>query len=108
MQRAIAALSIVPAHVLVDGNQLPKIAIPATAIIKGDDLEPAISAASILAKVARDTEMVELDKLYPEYGFAQHKGYGTAVHIAALKEHGACVIHRRSFEPVARAIEVFA
>jgi len=102
MKRAIEALSVVPAHVLVDGNQSPKIAIPVTAIIKGDDLEPAISAASILAKVARDAEMVELALQFPEYGFAIHKGYPTAAHIAALNKHGPSSIHRRSFGPVAR------
>lgn len=100
MQRAIANLSIQPSLVLIDGNQCPKITIPTTAIINGDQLEAAISAASILAKVARDHEMMLLDKEYPQYGFAQHKGYGTKQHLEALKQFGACAIHRQSFAPV--------
>jgi len=104
MQRAVAGLTQVPDEVLVDGNHCPKFAIPARAIIGGDGLEPAISAASILAKVTRDAEMRRLDTVYPGYGLAKHKGYGTAAHLAALSEHGVTVIHRRSFAPVRAAL----
>lgn len=100
MQRAVAALSIPPQHVLVDGNKAPQFHCPATAIIKGDLTEPAISAAAILAKVTRDREMYELDKLYPGYGLAQHKGYPTQTHLAAIKQLGVPDIYRRSFKPV--------
>lgn len=103
MQRAVAGLARQPDQVLVDGNQCPPFGVPARAIIGGDDLEPAISAASILAKVTRDAEMHRLDEVYPGYGFAKHKGYGTAVHKAALAQLGATPIHRRSFAPI-RAI----
>lgn len=103
MQRAVAGLARQPDQVWVDGNQCPAFGVPARAIIGGDDLEPAISAASILAKVTRDAEMRRLDGVYPGYGFAKHKGYGTAVHKAALAQLGATPIHRRSFAPV-RAI----
>ena len=104
MRRAVAALGVRPTQVMVDGNQCPGLEFPTVAIIKGDDLIPAISAASILAKVTRDREMVELDKLYPEYGFASHKGYGTPEHRLRLQEHGPCIIHRRSFAPVREAM----
>jgi len=98
MNRAIAQLKIKPALVLVDGNQCPKNCLyPSKAIIKGDLLIPAISAASIIAKVARDAEMIEYDKLYPGYGFAAHKGYGTQQHRDALKKHGPLSIHRKLF-----------
>jgi ribonuclease HII len=100
MKIAIENLSIKPQHVLVDGNQCPAIACSVTAIIKGDQTVPAISAASILAKVARDAEMIGLDSIYPGYGFARHKGYPTSEHISALEKLGACPIHRRSFAPV--------
>jgi ribonuclease HII len=100
MSRAVRALSVAPRHALVDGNIIPKLGIPATAIVKGDSLVPAISAASILAKTARDALMIELDGKFPHYGFAQHKGYATAQHLAALQVHGACSVHRRSFAPV--------
>lgn len=100
MKRAVEALTVLPQHVLVDGKFCPKINFSIEAIIGGDRTIPAISAASILAKVIRDREMVEYDKLYPEYGFAAHKGYGTAQHLAALKKHGVTPIHRRSFTPV--------
>jgi len=100
MKIAIEDLSIKPGHVLVDGNQCPQIACNVLAIIKGDQSVPAISAASILAKVARDEEMIRLDSQYPGYGFAQHKGYPTREHIRALDRLGACAIHRRSFAPV--------
>jgi ribonuclease HII len=104
MHRAVLALSLQPHHVLVDGNRLPKWEYSAKAIIKGDQTEPAISAASIIAKVARDMEMEEMDLLYPGYGFAQHAGYPTALHIAALKFHGVSPIHRQSFKPVSDII----
>lgn len=100
MKRAIKGLSLVPDEVLVDGNRLPDIAIPARAIVQGDAKVQAISAASILAKVRRDQEADELDKRYPGYGFAQHKGYGTPQHLAALTKLGATPEHRRSFSPV--------
>jgi len=100
MQRAIAGLSICPDLALIDGNQLPLLTCKAQAIIKGDETEPAISAASILAKVARDREMCLLDKQFPEYGFSQHKGYGTKGHLLALEKYGPCILHRRSFAPV--------
>ena len=105
MQRAVMGLRLKPALVLVDGNRLPRLDIPAEAIVKGDALVPAISAASILAKVHRDRWCAQVHGDFPHYGFAGHKGYGTAVHMAALKEHGACVHHRRSFAPVAQQLE---
>ncbi|MEX2516113.1 MAG: ribonuclease HII [Gammaproteobacteria bacterium] len=105
MQRAVVALHQLPCHVLVDGNQVPKLVCPVTAVVKGDTLIPAISAASILAKVSRDAEMYELDKLYPQYGFAQHKGYPTLAHLEALREHGVLPQHRRSFRPVTALLE---
>ena len=101
MKRAVEGLRLKPNKVLVDGNRLPTLAIRAEAIVKGDALVPAISAASILAKVYRDRWCVEFDLQYPQYGFAGHKGYGTAEHLAALRLHGACPQHRRSFAPVA-------
>lgn len=104
MQRAVAALSIPPQLVLVDGNQAPGLVCPVTTIIRGDATVPSISAASILAKVARDAEMCALDRLYPGYGFSLHKGYPTHAHIDALQKQGVCPIHRRSFEPVRRMI----
>lgn len=100
MKRAIEALGVQPDEVCVDGNQLPAIALRCRAIVKGDQLVAAISAASILAKVARDAEMASLDLRYPGYGFASHKGYSTPEHLAALRQRGPCEIHRRSFEPV--------
>ncbi len=106
MKRAIEGLSICPSEVLVDGAYMPTISIPCKAIIKGDSLITEIGAASILAKVLRDEEMEQMDLLYPGYGFAQHKGYPTAVHRAALKTLGPCPIHRRSYAPVAAACEV--
>ena len=104
MQRAVAALSIVPEQALVDGNRCPPLACPCRAIVKGDATVPAISAASILAKVARDAEMGELHERYPQYGFAQHKGYPTAAHRDALRRFGPCPEHRRSFAPVAAVL----
>ena len=104
MTRAIAALPMQPELVLVDGIHAPKIAIPCQTIVQGDNLIPAISAASILAKVLRDEEMDDLDKLYPGYGFASHKGYPTVMHRKALAVLGPCPIHRRSYAPVAALI----
>ena len=105
MQRAIAGLGIKPSRILIDGNALPEdLPAPAEAIIKGDLKEPAISAASILAKTERDRLMVDFDTAYPEFGFAGHKGYGTAAHADALKRLGPCPIHRTSFAPVRRAM----
>ena len=100
MQRAVAKLKIAPQLVLVDGNQCPIFPCEAKAIINGDDSEPAISAASIVAKVIRDRWMTMLDKRYPDYGFAQHKGYATSKHLEALDLHGPCQIHRKYFAPV--------
>lgn len=105
MQRAVEGLSPAPDHVLIDGNRCPELPCTAEAIIKGDGLVPAISAASIIAKVTRDREMVELDHVYPGYGLAGHKGYPTKEHMAALLELGVTPIHRRSFAPVRRAIQ---
>ena len=104
MQRAVAGLSVQPEFVLIDGNRCPPLAMPSQAVVKGDSLVAEISAASILAKVTRDREMADLDLLYPQYGFAQHKGYPTAQHLAALAEHGALPVHRRSFKPVKLAL----
>lgn len=104
MQRAVAALNVVPEQVLIDGNRCPVLPMPARAIVKGDSLVAAISAASIVAKVSRDREMVALDKLWPEYGFAQHKGYPTALHLQKLAQHGVTPLHRRSFAPVRNAL----
>ncbi|CAM2800148.1 ribonuclease HII [Legionella worsleiensis] len=101
MQRAVEALPVVPEAVLVDGIHIPKISMPCKAVVQGDSLIPAISAASILAKVLRDEEMEELDKIYPGYGFADHKGYPTVAHREALVRLGPCIIHRRSYGPVA-------
>lgn len=100
MQRAVMALSIQPGWVLVDGNRCPEFAIPATAVVKGDSRVAEISAASILAKVARDEEMQQLHQRYPEFGFASHKGYPTPQHLAAIRQHGIITEHRRSFKPV--------
>jgi len=104
MKRAVEGLRLKPMKVLVDGNRLPTLDILAEAIVKGDALVPAISAASILAKVYRDRWCAEFHLEYPQYGFAGHKGYGTAMHLAALREHGACPQHRRSFAPVAEVL----
>ena len=104
MQRAVAGLDHAPDHCLVDGNKLPDLNCTAEAIVKGDLTEPAISAASIIAKVARDQEMCEMDIKYPGYGFAQHKGYPTKLHVAALTTQGVTEIHRKSFAPVRQHI----
>lgn len=106
MQRAVSALSVVPHEVLIDGNRCPKLPMPARAIIGGDDLEAAISAASILAKVTRDRQMHLLHQEYPEYGFAQHKGYPTKTHCAALEKYGVLAMHRKTFAPVKRLIVI--
>jgi ribonuclease HII len=106
MQRAVESLAIYPSHALIDGNRCPQLACTAEAIVGGDSSEPAISAASIIAKVARDREMVQLDLQYPGYGLAKHKGYPTKAHLQALQEHGVTPIHRRSFGPVRRLLEL--
>lgn len=104
MQRAVAGLSVRPGFVLVDGNRVPDFAIAAQAVVKGDALVAEISAASILAKVTRDREMAELDARFPDYGFARHKGYPTAEHLARLQQFGVTEYHRRSFRPVREAL----
>ena len=100
MRRAVEALSIRPQQVLVDGLYCPQTGIPSQAIVKGDSKVAAISAASILAKTARDELMLQLHGRYPQYGFDAHKGYPTAAHLAALREHGVSVVHRKTFKPV--------
>lgn len=100
MRRAVEGLRLKPNLVLVDGNRVPLLKVRAEAIVKGDAWVPAISAASILAKVHRDRWCAEIDLLYPQYGFARNKGYGTAEHLAALQVHGACPQHRKTFRPV--------
>jgi ribonuclease HII len=105
MRRAVAGLSIEPAYVLTDGYAIEGLAVPNVAVWKGDQVVTAISAASIIAKVTRDREMIELDKKYPEYGFAKHKGYITAVHTAALAAHGPCAEHRKSFSNIAALLK---
>ena len=104
MRRAVEGLSVTPTLVLVDGNRLPRWSFESRAIVKGDLHEPAIGAASILAKVQRDGEMQALHEQYPEYGFDQHKGYPTKAHLAALERLGATPIHRRTFAPVKRLL----
>lgn len=106
MQRAVAGLSIQPDFVLIDGNRCPALSMPSQSVIKGDSLVQEISAASILAKVTRDREMVVLDQQYPEYGFAKHKGYPTALHLEKLAQYGAIAVHRKSFAPVRRALNI--
>ena len=101
MRRAVEGLRLKPAMVLVDGNRIPVLNVPAQAIVKGDAKVQAISAASILAKVHRDRWCAQVHDEFPHYGFAGHKGYGTAAHMAALQAHGGCIHHRRSFAPVA-------
>ncbi len=107
MQRAFAQLAVMPTHVLVDGNDPPPIQCKVTCIIGGDALESCISAASILAKTHRDAMMVELCAQYPGYGFSQHKGYGVAVHLEALKRLGPSPVHRKSFRPVKEAMGIY-
>ena len=106
MARAVQALSTLPTVALIDGNRSPIMAVRCHAIVEGDDKVHAISAASILAKTARDAALVALHQMYPEYGFDQHKGYGTALHLKRLREHGACPVHRRSFAPVRAVLPV--
>lgn len=105
MQRAVAALPFIPDQVLVDGNRCPTLPCPCRAIVRGDATVPAIGAASILAKVARDAELCLLHDRYPAYNFARHKGYPTAAHRDALRRHGPCPAHRRSFAPVAALLK---
>ncbi len=104
MQRAVAALTIPPDYVLIDGNRCPVLPMRSMAVVKGDSLVAEISAASILAKVTRDAEMVALDSQFPEYGFAQHKGYPTALHLEKLAQYGVTPHHRRSFAPVRNSL----
>lgn len=104
MRRAVEGLRLKPTKVLVDGNRLPVLDVLAEAIVKGDAKVPAISAASILAKVHRDRWCAQYHEQFPQYGFAAHKGYGTAEHMAALRAHGACPQHRKSFSPVAEVL----
>jgi ribonuclease HII len=104
MQRAVQGLALLPDHVLVDGLHCPRLGCPATAVVKGDSKVPAISAASILAKTARDAEMYQLDKAFPQYAFARHKGYPTAEHMALLVQHGISPVHRRSYAPVKKLL----
>jgi len=104
MQRAVEGLSVMPGRVLVDGLYCPRITMPAEAVVKGDSKVAEIAAASILAKTARDHEMLRLDALYPQYAFAQHKGYLTAEHVELLKQHGVSPVHRRSFGPVKKLL----
>ena len=104
MRRAVEGLRLPPALVRVDGNRLPALSVRAEAVVGGDAIVPEISAASILAKVHRDRWCAQIDAAWPHYGFAAHKGYGTAAHLAALREHGACEHHRRSFAPVAQVL----
>lgn len=104
MRRAVERLALTPHHVAVDGLYCPPLSMPATAVVKGDSLVAEISAASILAKTARDAEMLELHLIYPDYGFDRHKGYPTADHLAAIASHGVTPIHRRSFGPVRNAL----
>jgi ribonuclease HII len=105
MRRAVEGLRLCPKLVLVDGNRLPLLPMRAEAIVKGDSLVAAISAASILAKVTRDRWCIDYDLQYPQYGFAKHKGYGTVAHMAALQQHGACPEHRKTFAPVTEVLE---
>jgi ribonuclease HII len=107
MSRAVDALTVEPGHVLVDGNKLPKLRQSAEAIVKGDLTVAEISAASIIAKVARDKEMKDAGTLWPEYGFEKHMGYPTAKHLEALKVHGICPIHRKSYAPVQRQMSLW-
>ena len=104
MKRAVEALSVVPNEVLVDGLHCPKLPMPMRSIVQGDSKEQAISAASILAKTARDADLYQLDKLYPEYGFAKHKGYPTPLHMQMLEQHGVLSIHRKSYAPVKKIL----
>jgi ribonuclease HII len=106
MRRAVEALESLPSEVLVDGLHCPPLSVPARAVVRGDERIKVIGAASILAKVARDAAMQELHQVHPQYGFNRHKGYSTPEHLAALREHGACAEHRRSFAPVRLVLEI--
>jgi len=108
MRGAVAALLEPPEHVLIDGLEVRPFPIAQTALVGGDALSFSIAAASVIAKVTRDRLMVRMDSMYPQYGFAAHKGYGTAQHLASLREHGPCPIHRRSFAPVQQTFFPFA
>ena len=108
MRRAVQALQLLPTIALIDGNRSPVLPIRCHPIVEGDDKVHAISAASILAKTARDAALVRLHETYPQYGFDQHKGYSTALHLERLREHGACPVHRRSFAPVRAVIPELA
>ncbi|WP_161867640.1 ribonuclease HII [Pseudomonas yangonensis] len=105
MQRAVEGLSVTPKLALIDGNRCPRLAVPSAPVVRGDSRVPAIAAASILAKVSRDREMLEMDRRYPGYGIAGHKGYPTPVHLEALQRLGPTPIHRRSFAPVRALLE---
>lgn len=106
MKRAVETLGVVPNEVLVDGLHCPKLPLPMRAIVQGDSKEASISAASILAKTARDADLYKLDKLYPEYGFAKHKGYPTPLHMQMLEQHGVLSIHRKSYAPVKKILNL--
>jgi ribonuclease HII len=106
MQRAVEGLRLPPTLVLVDGNRLPRLKAPAEAVVRGDDRVPVIAAASIVAKVHRDALLAALHEHHPAYGFAAHKGYPTPAHLAALRAHGACPAHRRTFAPVRAALGI--
>jgi ribonuclease HII len=109
MNEALERLPLRPTHALIDGNPVPSLRWPQTAIVKGDSLSYSIAAASVLAKVTRDRRMLEADARYPGYGFAQHKGYPTAEHLAAIARLGPCPIHRRSFAPLRQPeLDLFA
>lgn len=108
MQRAVAGLALTPSEVLIDGNRCPRLDIPSRAIVGGDATVAEISAASILAKTTRDAGLLDLHAVYPQYGFDRHKGYGTAAHLAALREYGPTPQHRKSFAPVREQLELFA
>jgi ribonuclease HII len=105
MERAVSGLGVTPGRVLVDGNRLPRLSVPARAVVGGDGTVPCISAASILAKVARDAEMCRMAERYPGYGFERHKGYPTVAHLQAMERLGVTEIHRRSFAPVRKNLE---
>ena len=106
MKRAVESLGVVPTEVLIDGLHCPSLPMAMRAIVQGDSKEATISAASILAKTARDADLYELDKLYPEYGFAKHKGYTTPLHIQMLEQHGVLSIHRKSYAPVKKILNL--
>lgn len=106
MTRAVSSLSIEPEFVFIDGNRIPALSVAAQAVVKGDSLVPEISAASIIAKVERDNQMKHLDQMFPDFGFAKHKGYPTKLHFEMLAKHGVTEYHRRSFKPVKQALGI--